>query len=296
MTGAMLHYDELGLNAMDTGAPGTWMCEGTHVSMRELADLLHIECLEEPWLARSVFTLRRVRNGESLLRCGDKFGSLYVVRSGCFKIVLTDFSGSEHVLGFPMRGDMMGADGIGNRHYCSTAIALESSEVVIVPFASPARLADECPELAASLYGVISRELVHAQNMTWALGTLNSESRVAAFLVSFSARLGAMGYSRRSFILRMTRREIGNYLGLKLETVSRALSALHSSGIIRVNQRNIDIVDSDALHGVIDTASLGAARGVARNARFARAFDIRRATLSRKKVTQDRQRGAFMPA
>jgi CRP/FNR family transcriptional regulator len=97
------------------------------------------------------------------------------------------------------------------------------------------------------------------QNMAWTLGTLGAEGRVAAFLLSLSSRLGALGYSRSSFNLRMTRQEIGSYLGLKLETVSRALSALNTAGVIHVHQRTIDIVDADALRGVIDPATALAA-------------------------------------
>jgi CRP/FNR family transcriptional regulator len=149
----------------------------------------------------------------------------------------------------------MGADGIDSGHYSSTAISLDTSEVVIVPLTSLARLVCECPRLEALLYRVLSRELVRAQNMAWTLGTLGAEGRVAAFLLTLSARLGALGYSRCSFNLRMTRQEIGSYLGLKLETVSRALSALNTSGIIQVHQRSIDIVDADALRAVIDPAA-----------------------------------------
>jgi CRP/FNR family transcriptional regulator len=259
MTASMPHYDAFDIASADTAAPPAQDHEGANVSVRDLARLLHIDFPDDAWLARTVFALRRVHEGESLVLAGDKFHSLYVVRSGCFKTVYTDFSGSEQVLGFPMSGDLMGADGIDSGHYSSTAISLDTSEVVIVPFASLARLADECPKLEALLYRVLSRELVRVQNMAWTLGTLGAEGRVAAFLLSFSARLGALGYSRSSFNLRMTRQELGSYLGLKLETVSRALSALNSSGVIQVHQRSIDIVDVDALRGVVDPAAVAAA-------------------------------------
>jgi CRP/FNR family transcriptional regulator len=260
MTDAMTFYDALDFGTMDRGAIPAQEHEGANVSVRDLTRLLHIDCPDEAWLARTTFALRRVREGESLVRAGDKFHSLYVVRSGCFKTVYTDLSGSEQVLGFPMGGDLMGADGIDSGHYGSTAISLDTSEVVIVPLTGLARLVYECPRLEALLFRVLSRELVRVQNMAWALGTLGAEGRVAAFLQSLSARLGALGYSRSSFNLRMTRQEIGSYLGLKLETVSRALSALNSSGIIQVHQRSIDILDADALRGVIDPAASVAPR------------------------------------
>ena len=252
MTAAMSDYDALDFGTIDTGALPAQEQEGANVSVRDLTRLLHIDCPDEAWLARTAFALRRVREGESLVRAGDKFHSLYVVRSGCFKTVYTDFSGSEQVLGFPMSGDLMGADGIDSGQYSSTAISLDTSEVVIVPLASLSRLVYECPRLEALLYRILSRELVRVQNMAWTLGTLGAEGRVAAFLLALSARLGALGYSRCSFNLRMTRQEIGSYLGLKLETVSRALSALNACGIIEVHQRSVDIVDAGALRGVID--------------------------------------------
>jgi CRP/FNR family transcriptional regulator len=259
MNDAFSHYDpstaDDSVGYATTSAPRH---EGANLSVRELSRLLKIECPDEAWLARTTFALRRVHEGESLVHEGDKFHSLYVVRSGCFKTVYTDFSGSEQVLGFPMSGDLMGADGIDGGHYCSTAISLDTSEVVIVPLASLGRLVYECPRLEPLMYRVLSRELVRVQNMAWTLGTLGAESRVAAFLLAFSARLGALGYSRCSFNLRMTRQEIGSYLGLKLETVSRALSTLNAAGIIQVHQRSIDIVDADALRAVVDPAAAAA--------------------------------------
>ena len=255
MTAATSHYDALDFGNIEPATTGARDSEGASLSVRELTRLLHIDYPDEAWLARTAFALRRVHEGEALVHAGDKFHSLYVVRSGCFKTVYTDLSGSEQVLAFPMCGDMMGADGIDSGHYSSTAISLDTSEVVIVPLASMARLVYECPSLESLLYRVLSRELVRVQNMAWTLGTLGAEGRVAAFLLNLSARLGALGYSRSSFNLRMTRQEIGSYLGLKLETVSRALSALNTTGIIEVHQRSIDIVDAEALRAIIDPAA-----------------------------------------
>ena len=123
---------------------------------------------------------------------------------------------------------------------------------MILPFATRARLAGDCSTLEALFYRVLGRELVRVQNIARTLGALGSEGRVAAFLLSLSARLGALGYSRSPFDLRMTRRELGSHLGLKLETVSRALSALNSTGVIQVRNRHIDIIDANGLRRVID--------------------------------------------
>ncbi len=266
MTAEMSHFDALDFGRIEPGLASAQDREGANISVRDLTRLLHIDYPDDAWLARTTFALRRVREGEALVHAGDKFHSLYVVRSGCFKSVYNDYSGSEQVLGFPMCGDLMGADGIDSGHYSSTAVSLDTSEVVIVPLASLTRLVYECPSLEALLYRVLSRELVRVQNMAWTLGTLGAEGRVAAFLLNLSDRLGALGYSRSSFNLRMTRHEIGSYLGLKLETVSRALSALHTGGSIQVHQRSVDIVNGDALRRVIDPSAAVCAGNTTRHA------------------------------
>jgi len=255
MTAAMSYYDALDFGNADDETPCKREHEGASFSVRELTRLLHIDEPGETWQVRTAFALRRVHEGEALVHAGDKFHSLYVARSGCFKTVYTDLSGSEQVLGFPMCGDLMGADGIDSGHYRSSAISLDTSEVVILPLARMARLVYQSPRLEALIYRILSRELVRVQNMAWTLGTLGAEGRVAAFLLNLSARLGALGYSPCSFNLRMTRQDIGSYLGLKLETVSRALSALNTAGFIQVQQRSIDIIDADALRRVIDPAA-----------------------------------------
>ena len=204
--------------------------------------------------------------GDSVLRSGEllpgKPGLELRPRFPCaLAVVGAAFGQSRSEVGRDARrwadhgAQSAGADGIDSGRYKSTARSLDTSEVVIVPLTSLARLVYECPSLEALLYRVLSRELVRVQNMAWTLGTLGAEGRVAAFLLALSARLGALGYSRCSFNLRMTRQEIGSYLGLKLETVSRALSALNASGIVQVHQRSIDIVDADALRGVLDPAA-----------------------------------------
>ncbi len=254
MTSVMSYDDALDIGAVDRVATRAEEHAGAGLPVRELTRLLHVDCPDEAWLARTTFALRRVREGESLLRAGDRFHSLYVVRSGCFKTVFTDLTGIEQVLGFPMRGDLIGADGIDCDFYGSSSVSLDTSEVVIVPLSSLAQLGCECPALDSLLYRVLSRELVRVQNMTWVLGTLDAEGRVAAFLLDLSARFGALGYSPCAFNLRMTRQEIGSYLGLKLETVSRTLSALNACGSIEVHQRSVDILDPGALRRVIDPA------------------------------------------
>lgn len=222
------------------------------ITARELAKLLRIDFAGDTWSERIIFPLRRIREGETIFRSGDRFHSVYVVRFGFFKNVLVDPTGSEQVLGFPMTGDIMGIDGIDREIYVSDGIALAPGEVAIVPFARLTRLGRECPRLEQTLYRILSRELVGKHGMLWLLGTLGAEARVAAFLLHMSERFGALGYSRSSFILRMTRQDIGSFLGLKLETVSRTLSAFDAAGIVKVKQKSIEILSAAALNRMLE--------------------------------------------
>ena len=222
----------------------------TRVSARRLASLLRITIPDDPTLDAITFTTRRVSHGYGLFHAGDEFHSLYVVRSGVMKTITIDASGAEQVVCFPMRGDAIGADGIASGRYVSEAIALEACEVIVVPLATVRRFARECPCLDRLALQLISRAIVQEQALLCIMGTLGAEGRVAAFLVDLSERMGALGYSRSSLMLRMTRQEIGSYLGLQLETVSRAFSAFAAAGLIRANLKQVDILDADGLRHV----------------------------------------------
>jgi CRP/FNR family transcriptional regulator, anaerobic regulatory protein len=141
----------------------------------------------------------------------------------------------------------MGVDGIHNKTYCSEAVALSDCDLILLPFKKLTTLGRTHVELENMMYGVMSRELVREQAMIGMLGALSAEARVARFLVTLSDRFSQMGYSSKLFNLRMTRHEIGSYLGLTLETVSRTLSAFNEIGLISVDQRTIGIKDVDAL-------------------------------------------------
>ena len=223
---------------------------GTRISGRQLAVLLRIAVDDQPILDSVTFTTRRIHQAESLFRAGDEFQSLYVVRSGVMKTISLDESGAEQVMAFPMRGDAIGADGIASGRYASEAIALEWSEVIVMPLATIRRFARECPSLEHLAFQLISRSIVQEQALLCIMGTLGAEGRVAAFLLDLSERMGALGYSRSSLVLRMTRQEIGSYLGLQLETVSRAFSAFAAAGLIHANLKQIDILDADGLRRV----------------------------------------------
>ena len=194
-----------------------------------------------------VYTRRRVKRGEYLYRAGDKFGSIYAVRSGFFKTVQTLEDAREQVTGFQMAGEIMGMDGIGPDAHVLNAIALEDSEVCVIPYSRLESLGGEMHELRRQFHKVMSREIVREHGVMLLLGTMRAEERLAAFLLNLSQRFAARGYSPSEFNLRMTREEIGSHLGLKLETVSRAFSRFQDDGLISVQLKDIRILDVDGL-------------------------------------------------
>ena len=193
-----------------------------------------------------VYTRKRIRRGENLYHAGGAFDAVFAVRSGFFKssVVLED--GRDQVTGFHMAGEVLGLDGIGTETHTVDVAALEDSEVCIVPYA---RFEDA--GLQRQLHKVMSRELVRDQGVMMLLGTMRAEERLAAFLLNLSQRFVARGYSPNEFHLRMTREEIGSYLGLSLETVSRLFSRFQDDGLITVQQKHVCILDTAGLKAVM---------------------------------------------
>jgi CRP/FNR family transcriptional regulator len=194
---------------------------------------------------------RTVRRGEALFRRTDPFTALYAVRAGFFKSCSTSEDGREQVTGFQMAGDLLGFDGIGDERHSCDAIALEDSQVCVLPYARLEELSREFAELQRQVHRVMSREIVREHGVMMLLGSMRAEERVAAFLANLAQRLEARGFSPSALVLRMTREEIGVYLGLKLETVSRCFSKFHEDGILEVQQRNVRILDPEALRRII---------------------------------------------
>lgn len=215
-------------------------------TLAQVCELLRIAA-DESFPQDVQFQHMQFKAGQRIHTIGQPFDQLYIVYSGFLKTVLIDVFGNEQILGFPMKGDLFGVDGIHNKRYESEAVALSDCDVILLPFKKFTALGKVYPELEAAIYAVISRELIREQSVVSMLGSLSAEARVARFLVSMSERFSAMGYSGRQFNLRMTRHEIGSYLGLTLETVSRTLSAFNDMGLAVVEQRAIEIRDLTAL-------------------------------------------------
>lgn len=220
----------------------------TTCSLRELCLPVGLDEREIEILGNLIDRKYRIHRGEHLLHAGLSFKSLYAVRSGFFKSYVLDADGRQQVTGFYMTGELLGLDAISSEiHTCDT-VALEDSEVCEVPFEKLEEISLSIPLLMHHFHKIMSREIVKDHSIMMLLGNRKAEERLAAFLLNLSERFAKRGYSAKKFILRMTREEIGSYLGLKLETVSRSLSKLQEEGLITINNRHVELTDVHQLN------------------------------------------------
>jgi len=193
---------------------------------------------------------RRLGAGENLYCSGQNFHALYIVHAGFFRLAQVSEDGREQVLGFRMRGELLGAESIGLPAHVCNAVTLDTAEVWELPFPAVSRACREVPELQASLTAAMAEEMRRDRAWMLAIGTLNAEQRVATFLLDLAARHAAMGFSARRYVLRMSRMDIASYLALKHETVSRVLGHLVESGCILIQRRDVTIVDEEHLRAI----------------------------------------------
>lgn len=198
-----------------------------------------------------VSTRKRVKRGEALFRVGDSFEAVYAVRLGFLKSIVLSSDGREQVTNFFMAGDMVGVDGIASGVHSCDVIALEDTEVCMIPWETLEDTATSMHAMGSHFMKLLSREIVRQHGVMLLLGSMHAEERLAAFLLSLSQRYEQRGYSRAEFVLRMTRAEIGSYLGLKLETVSRVLSRFSHDGLIDVNQKHVRIFNAEGLRAIV---------------------------------------------
>lgn len=216
-------------------------------SLAQVMALLQFEGSPSPVSGHLVFRHRRLRAGQTLHAMGQHFNGLYVVRCGSMKSVVTHDDGNDNVIAFHMKGDMVGCDGIHKKQYCCDVVALTDCEVIRLPaevFFAPGRSNDDMEQM---LYWALSREFSREQTAYAVSHATRSEVRVARFLLHHAEGFARMGCSPRRFTLTMTRRDIGSYLSVTLETVSRALSSLHQLGIIEIANREVTLLAPDAL-------------------------------------------------
>ena len=194
---------------------------------------------------------RQLKCGEYLYQAGDRCDTIYAVKTGCLKTHVCDEHGYEQVTGFQMAGDLLGMDGIGLRAHDFNLVALEDSEVCALPAARLDELPPELETIRRYLHEVMSGYIVRDHNAMIMLSKMRAEERLAAFLLDLSRRFAALGYSSSEFNLRMSREDIGSYLGIKIETVSRMFSQFQERKLIDVKNRHVCILDSVRLQRII---------------------------------------------
>jgi CRP/FNR family transcriptional regulator, anaerobic regulatory protein len=201
---------------------------------------------------RLVTARRKVARNETLFRAGDRSDAVFAVRTGFFKTFARSKLGEEQVTGFQMAGELIGLSGLDTGVHAVDAVALEDSQVCMIPLADLEALEREVPALQARFHRMMSHEIAIGHEAMLQLGSMHAEERVAAFLLNLMYRLAARGFSATSLLLRMSREEIGSYLGLTAETVSRTLSGFQASGLLVVRQRLIEVTDASGLQRVLD--------------------------------------------
>ncbi|MDR2366113.1 MAG: fumarate/nitrate reduction transcriptional regulator Fnr [Zoogloeaceae bacterium] len=224
----------------------------SNCNLRELCLPLGLADDEMERLDELISVRKRVRRGDSLYRAGQAFEYIYAIRSGFFKTDVLLEDGRDQVTGFQMAGELLGMDGISTEFHACNAVALEDSEVCHIPFFRLEKLSREIQTLQRHFHQVMSREIVRDHGVMVLLGKMCVEERIAAFLLNLSQRFTARGFSPAEFNLRMTREEIGSYLGLKLETVSRAFSRFQEEKLISVQQKYMHILDIDGLKQIMN--------------------------------------------
>jgi CRP/FNR family transcriptional regulator len=202
-------------------------------------------------IARVPGARRAVEAGRVLYHAGALCTAVYVVEAGFFKTVTLAEDGAVQVTGFPMSGDLLGMDGLGPGIHRSDAVALTQATVCVVPRAGLLRACAEHEALARRVFGAFSEELDADHRAMLLLGSRTAEERVAAFVVETAQRLAARGYAASDVGLWMTREDIGSFLGLELETISRVLGRLQRRGLLDVHRRHLHIVDGDGLRRLV---------------------------------------------
>jgi CRP/FNR family transcriptional regulator, anaerobic regulatory protein len=221
-------------------------------SLRDLCLPLGLGADDMRALEATVKSHRKLSKGEYLYRVGDPFHSLFAIRSGSTKNCEITADGSVQITGFHLAGELLGMDAISSEQHPCDVVALETTEICELPFDKLEALANEVPGLQHQLWRLMSREIADEEIQLVMLGRMKAEERLATFLLSFSRRLQKLGNSSSVLRLPMSRQDLGDYLGLALETVSRLFSRFQEEKLITVQGRNIKLLDAGRLKTITD--------------------------------------------
>lgn len=220
---------------------------GARSKLTDVLRLLGHEPTEQTANFEHTFTNRRVHRGQTLLVAGQPCENLYIALSGSFKTTLHEEDGTQQIVAFPMRGDLIGLGSIQGGRYPVSVTALEEAHAAVIPYHELIELTLKWPVLEEAFMEAVSAELLRNYRALRAMGALGAEARLACFLHELGQRMARFGFSAREFRLTMTRADIGSYLGLSIETVSRAFTSLVARGVLDANRRSIRILDRDRL-------------------------------------------------
>lgn len=249
-----IHLAEAGESAALTPCPHDYQVNCGNCRLNSICLPLALESGDIQQLDDIIQRSKPLQKTQHLYREGDDFQSVYAVRSGTLKAYKTTDDGREQVTGFYFPGEILGMDGISNNSHASSAKALETAAVCEIPFTSLEKLSSLMPNLQRHFFQLMSREITEDQQLITLLSKNSADERVAALMLSISTRNARRKLSSTQFRLPMSRVDIGNYLGLTVETVSRVFSRMQKMDILRVDNKEIEILD---IQGLQTMANLG---------------------------------------
>lgn len=230
------------------GFPGSKNdCSKCSIQSLCLPAAIHVEDFES--LNTIVQRRRPLKRGNVLFSTGQKMDCVYVAREGAFKTVIYNSDGDSHVVGFHLPGEILGLDALGSSFHTCDAIALTLADVCEIPLAELEKVAGQLPSLQHQLLKIIGQSMNRDHKHIEILSKRNAHERMAIFLHQLSERYRQLGRSGERFLIPMSRDDIGSYLGLVIETVSRTLSKMQDDGLIEVNGREVLICDMAKLNG-----------------------------------------------
>ncbi|MBS3965003.1 MAG: helix-turn-helix domain-containing protein [Methylomonas sp.] len=201
-------------------------------------------------ISKVVKAHKTLQRGDFIYHEGDRFRGILAIKSGSAKLVANDAHGNEHIISILLPGELLGFDGLSTEHHGCAAIALETMMFCILPADSLEHLFQTLPGLTRELFRHTGEKFLEDRNQR-VLSKRPAEERLAYFLISLSERLHRRGFSASEFKLSLTRQEIGNHLGLALETVSRLLKKFQDDGLIGVRHRFITLRNPSALRNIL---------------------------------------------
>ena len=224
-------------------------CSNCRLSTLCLPISLELDELNQ--INQAILRNQPLQKGDYLYRAGERFSAIYAVRSGCVKSLHITEEGEEQITGFYLPGEICGMDGINDNIHTNSVIALETSAICEIPFTQMESLSHQIPSLQRHFFQLMSREITKDQALITLLSKGSAEQRIASLLLSLSSRHQRRQLSATEFILPMSRTDIGNYLGLTIETVSRVFSRLQRDGLLTADRRLVSLHNIDQLRAVV---------------------------------------------